>query len=111
MFYLLAQVSLGPMGTGMGTFAGGGRGAWVYPGPTTSLTFANGTTVTNENFARVLVPFNGIKTGEDTYKTYFTPPSGQPEPVEELATMITSSSSVAASTSTASSTTSTTPAP
>ena len=112
MFYLLAQVSLGPTGTGLGTFAGGGRGAWVYPGPTTSLTFANGTTVTNENFARVLVPFNGIKSGEDIYKTYFTPPNGEPEPVDELATMITSSSSVApASTSTASSTTTTIPAP
>ena len=74
MFYLLAQVSLGPTGTGMGTFAGGGRGQWVYPGSHTTLKFKNGTSVTNENFARVLVPFNGIQTGADIWRKYFNPP-------------------------------------
>lgn len=92
MFYLLAQVSLGPSGTGAGTFAGGGRGQWIYPGPSTTLTFANGTSVTNDNFARVLVPFDGIKNGVDIYRTYFTPPD-EPENAEELATMVSSSSS------------------
>ncbi len=97
MFYLLAQVSLGPTGTGVGTFAGGGRGRWVYPGPHTTLTFANGTSVTNENFASVLVPFDGIKNGEDIYKTYFTPP--EPENAEELAASSISSSAAPSSVS------------
>ena len=111
MFYLLAQVSLGDTGTGTGTFSGGGRGRWPYPGPDTTLTFANGTSVTNENFARVLVPFDGINSGKDIYKTYFTPPKGEPEPVESLAT-ISSSSSVAPSSSSSSTSSSTTiPAP
>lgn len=112
MFYLLAQVSLGPTGTGVGTFAGGGRGRWVYPGPHTTLTFANGTSVTNENFASVLVPFDGIKSGEDIYKTYFTPP--EPEDAEELAASISISSSAApssVSSSSSSSSTTTIPAP
>ncbi len=109
MFYLLAQVSLGPTGTGAGTFAGGGRGQWVYPGPHTTLTFANGTSVTNDNFARVLVPFDGIQDGEDIYKTYFTPT--QTESAEYLAT---SSSAVASSSSalaSSSSSSTTIPAP
>lgn len=108
MFYLLAQVSLGETGTGTGTFSGGGRGRWPYPGPSTTLTFANGTSVTNENFARVLVPFDGINNGKDIYKTYFTPPKGEPKPVETIATSsIASSSFVSSSTST----TTTIPAP
>lgn len=113
MFYLLQQVSLGPSGTGTGTFSGGGRGRWIYPGPSTTLTFANGTSITNDNFARVLVPFDNITSGEDIYQTFFVPPSGEPEPAEELATATTSSAS-AVPTSTASSTTTTTttiPAP
>lgn len=32
LFYELAQISLGTTGTGAGTFAGGGRGAYIYPG-------------------------------------------------------------------------------
>lgn len=84
MFYLLAQVSLGPSGTGAGTFVGGGRGRWIYPGPSTTLEFANGSSVTNQNFAQVQVPFDGINSGEDIYRTYFTPPQGEPKPVESL---------------------------
>jgi hypothetical protein len=68
VFYNLAQVSLGPSGTGAGTFAGGGRGARVYPGASTTLTFANGSSITNENFARVLIPFDGIQNGQDIWK-------------------------------------------
>lgn len=105
MFYLLAQVSLGPSGTGAGTFAGGGRGRWIYGGPTTTLTFANGTSITNENFANVLVPLDGITGGESIYQTFFVPPPGQPEPVEEIATMMSSSSSSSAVPSSSSSTT------
>ncbi|KAK3074426.1 hypothetical protein LTR53_003157 [Teratosphaeriaceae sp. CCFEE 6253] len=98
MFYELAQVSLGPSGSGTGTFSGGGRGRWVYPGATTTLTFANGTSLVMNNFARVLVPFDNITTGEDIYQVYFTPPVEEVELVEELATMTTSSASSASST-------------
>nr|POE48096.1 peptidase s41 family protein ustp [Quercus suber] len=126
MFYILAQVSLGSGGTGTGTFSGGkllnaslpvclltmnllgGRGRWVYPGATTTLSFANGTNTTMENFARVLVPFDGINTGEDIYRSFFIPPNGQVEFAEtnasttavaiSTASMSSSSSSMAATT-------------
>nr|OQO24371.1 hypothetical protein B0A51_06442 [Rachicladosporium sp. CCFEE 5018] len=116
LFYTLAQVSLGSGGTGTGTFSGGGRGARVYPGPNTKLTFANGTSVTTENFARVILPsFAGINTGEDIYKKYFIPPPGQPQLVEQVASSTSSSSSIvtttAASTSTTSAAATTIPAP
>ncbi|RMX99492.1 hypothetical protein D0868_09511 [Hortaea werneckii] len=110
MFYLLAQVSLGPTGTGAGTFAGGGRGRWVYPGPCTTLGFENGTALTIDNFAKVQVPFDGITSGEDLYRTYFTPDPEDLGDAESLATM-TSSSSVASSTSSSATSTSTIPAP
>ena len=98
LFYTLAQVSLGTSGTGTGTFSGGGRGARIYPGETTTLTFANGTTVTNENFARVLAPFDNITSGEDIYRLIFTPEE-EPQSAEELAipTSTSSSSSTTAS--------------
>ena len=70
LFYEPAQVALGSSGTVTGTFSGGGRGRWPYPGPTTTLTFANGTTVTNENFANVMVSLDGIGSGEDLYTKY-----------------------------------------
>ncbi|GAB1728181.1 hypothetical protein NU195Hw_g6128t1 [Hortaea werneckii] len=111
MFYLLAQVSLGPTGTGAGTFAGGGRGRWVYPGPCTTLGFENGTTLTIDNFAKVQVPFDGITSGEDLYRTYFTPDPEDLGDAESLATMTSSSSSVASSTSSSATSTSTIPAP
>lgn len=108
MFYLLQQVSLGSAGTGVGTFAGSGRGRYIYPGPSTTLTFANGTTITNENFARVLVPFDNITSGPDIYKEYFIPPSSELQDAEELATSTTSSTT---SSSTSSTTSTTIPAP
>lgn len=112
MFYILAQVSLGSSGTGTGTFSGGGRGRWIYPGPSTTLSFANGSSVTNDNFARVMVPFANISSGEDIYKQYFTPPPREPEPVEELATSATSSASLSSSTTSTTSAASTSiPAP
>lgn len=113
MFYLLAQVSLGPSGTGTGTFSGGGRGRWVYPGATTTLKFANGTSVTNENFARVLAPFANITTGEDIYQTFFVPPPGEPQQIEPLATstMPTTSATTATPTSTSTASSTTIPAP
>ena len=96
VFYNLAQVSLGPNGGGPGTFAGGGRGRWIYPGPDTTLEFANGSSITTDNYANVQVPFNGIQNGADIYTTYFTPPSFEPRDPQEI---ISSSSSFAASSS------------
>jgi len=72
VFYELATVSLGPVGSGIGTFAGSGRGRWIYPGATTELTFENGTSRTYDNFAKVLIPFDGITDGESLYKLWFT---------------------------------------
>ncbi|KAK5075522.1 hypothetical protein LTR64_001729 [Lithohypha guttulata] len=74
LFYGLAQASLGASGSGPGTFAGGGRGAYIYPGPTTSLTFENGSTHTHDNFARVQVPFRYINNGSDLYLNYVNSP-------------------------------------
>lgn len=73
VFYELAQVSLGTSGSGAGTFAGAGRGAYIYPGPTTTLQFENGTTAKFDNFARVLTSFRNIQSGADLYKTYVNP--------------------------------------
>ncbi|EUC42279.1 hypothetical protein COCMIDRAFT_103941 [Bipolaris oryzae ATCC 44560] len=83
VFYELATVSLGPTGPGMGTFAGSGRGRWVYPGATTTLDFANGTSQVYENFAKVLIPFDGITDGESLYKLWFT--GNQPTETEDPA--------------------------
>lgn len=71
VFYELAQISLGESGSGAGMFAGGGRGRYVYPGATTTFTFANGTERTIENFARVRYNFRGINNGEDLAKQWF----------------------------------------
>ncbi|KAF1974328.1 hypothetical protein BU23DRAFT_505297 [Bimuria novae-zelandiae CBS 107.79] len=76
VFYELATVSLGPTGSGIGTFAGSGRGKWVYPGPETKLEFENGTTVTYTNVARVLVSMEGVTDGESLYQTYFSGSQG-----------------------------------
>ncbi|ORY19892.1 hypothetical protein BCR34DRAFT_551887 [Clohesyomyces aquaticus] len=72
VFYELAIVSLGSSSTGMGTFTGGGRGRWVYPGATTTLGFENGTSVTYNNYAKVLVSFDGVTDGTSLYKKWFT---------------------------------------
>jgi hypothetical protein len=39
VFYELATVSLGPVGSGIGTFAGSGRGRWIYRRTTTMPRF------------------------------------------------------------------------
>ena len=71
VFYSPAQISLGTSGSGTGTFSGGGRGRLVYPGPTTTLKFANGTEATIQNYARVLKSFRGINNADDLAKTWF----------------------------------------
>ena len=74
LFYSPAQVALGSSGSGVGIFAGAGRGRYIYPGDSTTLTFANGTSKTSENFASILQPFDGISNGEDLYTQYFAQP-------------------------------------
>jgi hypothetical protein len=71
VFYELAQVSLGDSGSATGMFTGGGRGRYVYPGATTTFTFANGTQRTIENYARARYNFRNINTGEDLAKEWF----------------------------------------
>jgi hypothetical protein len=100
MFYELAQVSLGTTGTGTGTFSGGGRGRVIYPGPITEFTFANGTTASYNNYARVLVDFAGITSGEDVYKKYFTPPDSTFNLVEGPKVKPTETASVASTAAT-----------
>ncbi|KAI4723587.1 hypothetical protein E4T48_00085 [Aureobasidium sp. EXF-10727] len=74
LFYSNAR-ALGSSGdTGM--FSSGDRGPIVYPGPTTTLTFANGTNITNENRARPLIPLEKIESGADIYKNHLI---SQPE--------------------------------
>ncbi|OJD30635.1 peptidase s41 family protein [Diplodia corticola] len=112
VFYELAVVSLGTSGSGMGTFTGGGRGRWVYPGPTTTLSFENGTAHTMQNFAKVLVPFDGVDSGESLYAAFFTTPSDTSfhngEPSSSAAATSTTSSTASATSTT---TTTSTPAP
>ncbi|KAF2146091.1 uncharacterized protein K452DRAFT_105588 [Aplosporella prunicola CBS 121167] len=71
VFYELAQIQLGSTGSATGTFTGGGRGRWAYPGAETKFEFANGTTKTYENFARSLVSFRGVENGTALAKRYF----------------------------------------
>ncbi|KAJ9656406.1 hypothetical protein H2198_004984 [Neophaeococcomyces mojaviensis] len=73
VFYELGQASLGASGSGAGTFAGGGRGAYIFPGNTTTLGFENGTSATFSNFARLLVPFRNITNGTVLYNTWINP--------------------------------------
>jgi len=82
VFYELATVSLGPVGSGIGTFAGSGRGRWIYPGATTELTFENGTSRTYDNYAKVLVSLAGVTDGESLYKKWLTgpPPTASASP-------------------------------
>jgi len=112
LFYIPAQISLGSSGSGTGTFSGGGRGRVIYPGPTTTLTFANGTTSVYDNFARVLVDFENITTGADIYEQYFAVPQEAFDNALALATSTTATTSTTSSSAAPTSTTTTsTPAP
>jgi hypothetical protein len=72
LFSELAQVSLGLSGTGTGAFTGGGRGRYVYPGDTTTLKFANGSEYTMQNYARPLINFRGITSGEEIARKWIS---------------------------------------
>lgn len=112
VFYELSQVVLGSIGTGTGTFSGGGRGRYIYAGPTTTLTFANGTTNNYTNFARVLKNFNGVQSGDDLYNAYFTYPESDRETDGQDYSNITATiTSVAASTATSAASATSTSAP
>jgi hypothetical protein len=65
VFYELAQISLITSGSATGTFTGGGRGRYVYPGDTTTLKFANGSEYTMQNYARAIVNLRGVTSGEE----------------------------------------------
>ncbi|KAF2834644.1 hypothetical protein M501DRAFT_1000091 [Patellaria atrata CBS 101060] len=93
VFYELAVVSLGAAGAGMGTFTGGGRGRWVYPGDSTTLTFANGSSIVLHNYAKVIAPFDGITDGESLYQVLFTTPLEETvSPLAEPSTTVTPTS-------------------
>jgi hypothetical protein len=70
---LFVDLSQLKSGGGAGLFSGAGDAALVYPGPTTTLTFENGTSSTWRNTAKVQKDFTNIKTGADLYQQYFTP--------------------------------------
>ncbi|KAF2817400.1 uncharacterized protein BDZ99DRAFT_405035 [Mytilinidion resinicola] len=76
LFYELAQVSVGSYGTGTGTFSGGGRGRWAYPGANTTYTFANGTSKTVENIAYPMFNLDGIDSGEKLQQNFFNYDAG-----------------------------------
>lgn len=72
----------------------------MYPGPETKIDFENGTSVTYNNFARVLVNFDGVTDGVSLYKKYFytpkptetdQPPSNTSVPSPSKSTVPTSS--------------------
>ncbi|OAA67930.1 peptidase s41 family protein [Niveomyces insectorum RCEF 264] len=68
MFYSVPASLTGSSGN---FFAGGGgRGRFTYPGPNTTLTFANGTERTVPNFAYVRSPLAGIADGETMYRVF-----------------------------------------
>ena len=64
----------------------------IYPGPTTTLAFANGTSITNENYAYIPDSSNGTQSGANIRTTLFDVVRGDPEALVTRS----SSSSVAA---------------
>ncbi|KAG5999430.1 hypothetical protein E4U43_002083 [Claviceps pusilla] len=72
-----------------GGFVAGGRHAMFYHGPTTTLTFSNGTTVQLENQATVIGDMSGVVDGPSMYKKFCTPgaASDSPEPASGNSTL------------------------
>lgn len=98
VFYELAQISLDTSGSGTGMFTGGGRGRWVYPGPSTTLEFANGSEYTMQNSARPRVSFRNINSGEDLAAKWFSWGSFSSSASTESEEMSTAASAAAADT-------------
>lgn len=97
VFWVPASVALGTAGSGTGTFSGGGRGQWPYPGPSTTLEFGNGSSLTTENFARVLAAFDNVTNGAEAYSNFLVPP---PDAYQNAFEYASSSLAQASSTST-----------
>lgn len=72
VFFSLAQAALGDNGIPLGTFAGSSFGSVRFPGATTTLEFANGSTRLLHNYAAALVNLQGVETGEDLYEKFMT---------------------------------------
>lgn len=70
MFYEIAGVA---GGLGVGYFQGNGRIRYIYQGATTTLTFANGTEITLENYAHIKQPFTNVTDGESMYGVFCNP--------------------------------------
>ena len=68
LFFSLAQVSLGSVGSATGMFTGGGRARFVPLGANTTLQFANGSVSIIQNFARTYIDFSNVSSGEDLRK-------------------------------------------
>ncbi|KAG6003744.1 hypothetical protein E4U21_001747 [Claviceps maximensis] len=66
---------------GVGNFVAGGRSSIFYPGPTTSLTFSNGTTLQLQNLATIVGDMTGVVDGPSMYKKFCSPMSA-PEAIE-----------------------------
>lgn len=70
MFY---EISSPAAGYGVGYFQGGGRIRYIYQGDTTNMTFANGTDITLENYAKIKVPLTNVTDGEAMYEHFCNP--------------------------------------
>lgn len=60
-------------GGSWGGFVNSGRSSLYYSGSTTNVTFANGTTLTVENVARVTGNFSTVKDGASFYRAFCIP--------------------------------------
>lgn len=60
----------GVFGSPYSTVASTFKSPIFYPGPTTNITFANGTTLTFPNSALVVIDLDGIQTGSDAYSAF-----------------------------------------
>ena len=78
MFYSSPGTHAGILSYSMGTFAACGDLSADYPGPTTTLQFANGTTSVRQNFALVDIPFDGVSDGVSLAKLWFPMPPQDP---------------------------------
>ncbi|SZF00983.1 unnamed protein product [Blumeria hordei] len=55
---------------GKGYFSGGGRTRYIYPGPFTKFTFANGSSLTLENTAKIKGNFYNVADGQQFYSRF-----------------------------------------
>ncbi|VDB88027.1 Bgt-20613 [Blumeria graminis f. sp. tritici] len=53
-----------------GFFSEGGRLQFIYPGPNTTFTFTNGSSLTLENIARVIGNFSDVANGQQFYSKF-----------------------------------------